>query len=196
MMRRIFLSLAFCAFCTHHAFAQSDYSRYEVGGLASIMGADTKGAFNNDNSRDGMYGFDIHGAYNISRLFGLSADFSYFQKQFLSGTSNPTSRLTQITAGIKLQDNAKATRFRPFAQALVGVGHATNLPRVLPQTSSNKTVTLITGTGPALVLGGGLDIRLTKTLDLRALQFDYNPVWAKSEAFHNLRLGIGVNFRF
>jgi hypothetical protein len=67
---------------------------------------------------------------------------------------------------------------------------------VLQQTSSSKTVKLISGTGPALVLGGGLDIRLTKNLDLRTFQIDYNPVWTQGETFHNGRLGIGLNFRF
>ena len=195
-MRRVYLVLAFCAFCAHHVCAQTEYTRDELGGSVSILGADTQGAFNNDKSRDGLYGFDIHGAYNISRLLGLNADFSYFQHKFRTGNSDPMSRVTQITAGIKLQDNAMTPRFRPFAQALVGVAHTSNLPRLLQQTSSGRIVTLITGTGPALVLGGGLDIRLTKMLDLRALQMDYNPVWTQGHTFHSARLGIGLNFRF
>lgn len=195
-MRRICLLLALSACSASYAYAQVDYSRHEVGGMARIAGADTKGAFNTDNSRDGLYGFDIHGAYNISRLLGLSADFSYLQNKFRTGGVDPTSRLAQVMGGIKLQDNAKTTRFRPFGQALFGVAHASNLPRVLQSTSTGKTVALVSGTGPAFALGGGLDIRLTKKLDLRAFQVDYNPVWAKGETFHNLRIGIGLNFRF
>ena len=114
----------------------------------------------------------------------------------MPGSVVPTTRLTQIMGGIKLQDNANTTRFRPFAQALIGLAHSSNLPRVLQQTSSSRTVTIISGTGPAFVLGGGLDIRLTRKLDLRALQIDYNPIWAKGETFQNLRIGIGLNFRF
>jgi hypothetical protein len=52
------------------------------------------------------------------------------------------------------------------------------------------------GTGPAFALGGGLDIRLTKRLELRAFQIDYNPSRIKEETFQNVRLGIGLNFRF
>jgi len=195
-MRRICLVLAFCAGCAHSVFAQSDYARYELGGTVSIVGADTKGAFNSDSSRDALYGFSIQSAYNISRFWGLKGEFSYFQKQFNPASVFPTSKLTQIMGGIKLQDNASTVRFRPFAQSLIGVAHTSNLPRVLQETSSSRTVTIISGTGPAVVLGGGLDIRLTRKLELRALQIDYNPQWAKSETFHNVRLGIGLNFRF
>ncbi len=195
-MRRICFVLAFCAYCAHSVVAQSDYARHELGGTASVVGADTKGAFNNDKSRDGLYGFSLQSAYNLSRFWGVKGEFSYFQKKFGHGSADPTSRLTQIMGGIKLQDNANATRFRPFAQALIGVALTSNMPRVLQETSSSRTVTIISGTGAAFALGGGLDIRLTRKLELRALQIDYNPVWAKGETFQNLRIGIGLNFRF
>ncbi|MEP7273871.1 MAG: outer membrane beta-barrel protein [Acidobacteriota bacterium] len=195
-MRRICFVLAFCACSAHSVFAQSDYAKHELGATVSIAGADTKGAFNNDKSRDGLNGFSIQSAYNISRYWGLKGEFSYFQKQFVSGSADATSRLTQIMGGIKLQDNANTTRFRPFAQALIGLAHTSTLPRVLEETSTSRTVAIISGTGPAFVLGGGLDIRLTKKLDLRALQIDYNPVRAKGETFQNVRIGIGLNFRF
>ena len=196
-MRRICFVLALSAFCAHSVFAQSEYSRHELGGSVLVAGADTKGAFNNDKSRDGLFGFSIQSAYNISRFWGLEGEFSYYQKQFEPSSVFPTSsRLTQIMGGIKLQDNAHTTRFRPFTQALVGVAHTSNLARVLQETSTSRTVAIISGTGPAIALGGGLDIRLTRKLDIRALQIDYNPVWAKGETFQNVRIGIGVNFRF
>lgn len=195
-MRRIGFLLAIYTCCAHYVFAQTDYTKHELGGMVSIVGADTKGAFNNDNSRDGLYGFNFQTAYNITRFWGLKADFSYYQKHFEAGNEDLTSRLTQIMGGIKLQDNANTTRFRPFAQALIGVAHSSKLPRVLQNNSSGKIVTVISGTGPAFALGGGVDIRLTRRLELRALQIDYNPVRAKGESFQNVRLGIGLNFRF
>src|SRR5262249_25318021 len=124
LSRRVCAWLIFCTACVHDVFGQSEYSKYEVGAAASIVGADTKGAFNNDKSRDGLYGFDIQSAYNISRLWGVKADVSYFQRQFSLGSVDRTTRLFQIMGGIKLQDNASMTRFRPFAQALIGVAHA------------------------------------------------------------------------
>ena len=196
LTRRICFLLILHTCCAHHVFGQSDYTRHEVGGNVSVIGVDTKGAFNNDKSRDGLFGFNLQGAYNISRFWGLKADFSYFQKQFEAGSADFTSRLFQIGGGIKLQDNANTTRFRPFAQALIGVAHASKLPRLLQENSSGRLVAVLNGTGPAFTLGGGFDIRLTKKLELRALQIDYNPVRLKGESFHNVRLGIGLNFRF
>ena len=196
LTRRICFVLILYSCCAHHVFGQSDYTKHELGGNVSVIGVDTKGAFNNDKSRDGIFGFNLQGAYNISRFWGLKADFSYFQKQFEAGTADLTSRLFQIGGGIKLQDNANTTRFRPFAQALIGVAHASKLPRVLQENSSGRLVAVLNGTGPAFALGGGLDIRLTKKLEFRALQIDYNPVRVKDEWFQNVRLGIGLNFRF
>lgn len=176
-MRRTLFLLIFYACCAQYVFGRGDYRKRELGGNVSIVGADTNGAFNNDKSRDGLYGFNVEGAYNISRSWGVQADFSYFQKQFEAGPVDLTSRLTQMMGGIKLQDNANATRLRPFAHALIGVAHASKLPRAFDGSSSSSggVVSVNSGTGPAFVLGAGLDIRLTRNLDVRAFQIDYNP---------------------
>ena len=196
LTRRIWFLLILYTSCPHNGFGQSDYTKHELGGTFSVIGVDTKGAFNNDKSHDGFYGFNIQGAYNISRFWGVKADFSYFQRHFKAGNADLTSRLFQMVGGIKLQDNTNTTRFRPFAQALIGVAHASKLPRVLQENSSARFVAALSGAGPAFALGGGFDIRLTKKLELRALQVDYNPVRLKDEGFQNVRLGIGLNFRF
>src|ERR1044072_3486734 len=121
LTRRICFLLILYTCCAHHVFGQSDYAKHELGGTVSVIGADTKGAFNNDKSRDGLFGFSIQSAYNISRFGGLVGEFSYYQKKFEPASVFPkSSRLTQIMGGIKLQDNAITTRFRPFAQALGG----------------------------------------------------------------------------
>jgi hypothetical protein len=126
-------------------FGQNDYRKRELGGNVSIVGADTKGALNNDRSRDALYGFEVQGAYNISRYWGLKADFSYAQRTFEAGTIDLTSRLSQMMGGIKLQDNANNTRFRPFAHALAGVAHASDFPRVFDDVS--KAAEIRSGTG-------------------------------------------------
>lgn len=195
-MRRTGFLLILCACCAQHVFGQSDYSKRELGANASIVGADTKGAFNNDKSRDGLYGLEVHGAYNISRYLGLKADFSYFRKRFEAGPIFFNARLTQVMGGIKVQDNANSIRFRPFAHALVGVAHTSDLPFVVQDSSAGRLVSVSDDTGLAFALGGGLDIRLTKKFELRAFQIDYNPSRIKGDVFQNVRLGIGVNFRF
>lgn len=195
-MRRTLLLLVVYACCAQYVFGQTDYNKREIGANISIMGLDTKGAFNRDRSRDGLLGFNVHGAYNFSRYLGVIAEFSYSQRHFDTDFIDLTTRLSQIMGGIKLQDNKTTTRFRPFGHALVGVAHASDLPRTVPDGSTLVTFSVRDGTGPAFALGGGLDIRLTKRLELRAFQIDYNPSRIKEQTFQNGRLGIGLNFRF
>jgi len=195
-MRRILVLLLFYACCAQYVSAQTDYNKREIGANVSIMGLDTKGAFNSDRSRDGLGGFNVQGAYNFSRYLGVKAEFSYSQRHFDSDFIDLTTRVSQIMGGIKLQDNKTTTRFRPFGHALVGVAHASDLPRIVPDGFTLVTLSLRDGTGPAFALGGGLDIRLTKRLELRAFQIDYNPSRIKEQTFQNVRLGIGLNFRF
>ena len=194
-MRKPSLVLVLYACCAQSVFGQIDYSKRELGGNVSITGADTNG-FNRDKSRDALYGFNIQGTYNISRFWGVKADFSYSQRHFDTDFIDLRTRLIQIMAGIKLQDNSNTVRFRPFAHALVGVAHASDLPRIVPDGFTLVTLSVRKGTGPAVALGGGLDIRLTRKLELRALQIDYNPSRIKGEVFQNVRLGVGLNFRF
>jgi opacity protein-like surface antigen len=195
-MRKTSLLLFLYLCVAQQAFGQTDYSKHEIGGNVSIMGLDSKGAFNSDGSRDGVYGFDVHGAYNFSRYLGVKAEFSYSQRHVDSDFIDLSTRLSQVMGGIKVQDNKTSTRFRPFGHALVGIAHASDLPRILPDGFTLVRFSVRDGTGPAFALGGGLDIRLTRTLELRALQLDYNPTRIKGDVFQNVRLGIGVNFRF
>lgn len=195
-MRRTLVLLVVYACCAQYVSGQTDYNKREIGANVSIMGLDTKGAFNSDRSRDGLFGFNVQGAYNFSRYLGVKAEFSYSQRHFNLDFIDLTTRLSQIMGGIKLQDNKTTTRFRPFGHALVGVAHASDLPRIVPDGFGLVTFSVRDGTGPAFALGGGLDIRLTKKLELRAIQIDYNPSRIKEQTFQNVRLGIGLNFRF
>ena len=81
-----------------------------------------------------------------------------------------------------------------------GVGHARF--KVDSITCSNTTVNcnnIVTGseseTGLAGAFGGGLDIKVSERVDLRLVQFDYNPVRLDGSTLHNFRIGIGLNFK-
>src|ERR671920_476397 len=54
--------------------------------------------------------------------------------------------------------------------------------------SFNETV------GTAAV-GGGVDFRVSPRVDIRAIQFDYNPTRFSGETTHNFRIGVGIIFR-
>ncbi len=204
MRKALFLALFF-VFCAPLAFAQGDFQRGEIGVMYSNNRVDTDGAFSgdpNDNSRDSFNGVNIDAGYNFTRYVGAKADFSYHQKsqEFRGVTIGPTrvnvdANLTQFMGGIKIQDNAMETRVRPFSQALFGVGHvsvdASGGGGGLPAINFSDSET-----GFAAALGGGLDIRVHRNVDIRAIKIEYNPVRIEGETGNNIRLGVGLNFRF
>ena len=111
---------------------------------------------------------------------------------------NLKSSLYNFLGGVQIKDRESRSRFKPFAHALIGVAHgkhaiqdcqgfgetALNVPCVgAPRVSD---------TGLAAALGGGLDIRLNKRLDLRAIQVDYNPTRLFGSTQHNIRIGLGI----
>ncbi len=51
-------------------------------------------------------------------------------------------------------------------------------------------------TGLAMAFGGGLDVNVGKRFAIRAIQFDYVPTHLFDNWEHNIRLGIGVVFKF
>jgi opacity protein-like surface antigen len=184
--------------CAGVSFAQGEeYKKGEIFVGYSANQVDTNGAFDpssNGDGRDNFNGINVEATGNLTRYFGIQGDFSYHQKEadFTVGTTttNVKGKLTQFMGGVKVQDNALATRFRPFAHALVGVAHASadlRTPTVSASDSDN---------GLALALGGGVDVRATDSIDLRLVQVDYNPNRFNGETDHNVRLSFGVNFRF
>jgi opacity protein-like surface antigen len=197
-MRKALFTALFFVFCAPLAFAQGDFQRGEFGVMFSHNRVDTDGAFNNnpgDTSRDGFHGVNIDAGYNFSRYVGAKADFSYHRKSadfaVTGGNVSVDGNLTQFMGGIKIQDNSTETKVRPFAQALLGVGHVSieaNTPAlgVIDQSE----------TGFAAAIGGGLDFRVHRNVDIRAIKVEYNPVRIDGETGNNIRLGVGLNFRF
>ncbi|MDT7605395.1 MAG: hypothetical protein QOF61_3392, partial [Acidobacteriota bacterium] len=130
-MRKALYVALFFVFCAPLAHAQ-DIQRGEFGGGYSANWVDTQGAFSadpNSNSRDLFHGFYVNGAYNFTRYVGVQAEVSHNRKKtdFQNLIFQPVhldGRLTQGLVGIKLQDNSTDTKVRPFARALIGVGHA------------------------------------------------------------------------
>lgn len=197
-MRKALFTALFFVFCAPLAFAQGDFQRGEFGIMYSNNRVDTDGAFSgnpNDTGRDGFNGVNIDAGYNFTRYVGAKADFSYHQKSLdvnipTVGTFNVDGKLTQFMGGIKIQDNAVDTKVRPFAQLLVGLG------RVSFEGSGLGTTFSDSESGFAAAVGGGLDIRVHKNVDIRAIKVEYNPVRIDGETGNNIRIGVGLNFRF
>jgi hypothetical protein len=49
-------------------------------------------------------------------------------------------------------------------------------------------------TGFSTVIGGGIDFRLNNRVQVRAIQFDYNPTRLEGSWQNNLRIGAGIVF--
>ena len=188
----------FFVFCAPLAFAQDDFKRGEFGVMFSHNRVDTDGAFSpdiNDTGRDGFHGVNIDAGYNFTRYVGAKADFSYHRKSadfaVAGGTVSIDGKLTQFMGGIKLQDNATETKVRPFGQFLIGVGNVS-----IDANSPAFGVLNESETGLAAAVGGGLDIRIHRNVDFRAIKVEYNPVRVDGETGNNIRIGVGLNFRF
>lgn len=211
MRKPLFLAILIVA-CASMAFAQStDYNKVEFYGGFSHNRVDT-GIDDSEpelsdviNEREGFNGFNTSITGNFSRYFGLKGDFSGHFKNKTSpvGTAqvDVDSSVFNLLGGVQVKDNAKDTRFKPFAHALIGAARVRNkvnfsndfcvavFPSPCPVDFTD------TDTGLAGAFGGGLDIRASDRIDIRAIQFDYNPTRVFDATQHNFRIGVGIVIR-
>lgn len=199
--------------CVSICAAQStdDYKKFEFFAGYSHNRIDT-GIGDDDPSlrdiideREGFHGFNVSVTGNLSRYFGLKGDFSgHFKSRTIpfggSGAAiDVDSRLFNFLGGVQIKDNSSESSFKPFAHALVGAAHGRNRVEfnniaciaIAPSPCENFT-DKETGFGGAF--GGGIDIRASDRVDIRAIQFDYNPTRLFDRTQHNFRIGIGLVF--
>lgn len=216
-MKKIFLALCLTAFSGLAAFAQTsddDYKKGEVyvgyshGLVDSGINVEGDNEFEDFfDERESFKGFEGAGVYNFSRYVGIKGDVSGTYKNENFRVSVPTGggtstfgadtkiSLYNFLGGIQIKDNANKGRFKPFAHALVGAGHARvkvdNL--VCPIGSDcGGFEDSFSQTGFAGAFGGGIDVRLNNKFDIRAIQVDYNPMRFDGQTQHNLRFGVGL----
>jgi Outer membrane protein beta-barrel domain len=189
--------------CASIAAAQDDYKKFEFFGGYSHNRVDTDSLTQNE----GFHGFETAATANLSRYFGLKFDFSaHFNNQSIPlfsiqggqpGTLDIDSQLYNFLGGVQLKDNSTDSTLKPFAHALVGAAHARNKLNfnqvgciaIFPSPCVNQTVS---ETGFAGAFGGGLDIRVSDRIDVRAVQVDYNPTRLFDSTQHNFRIGVGI----
>ncbi len=175
--------------------AQSDHPKFEVFGGYSHFSADInfddpfddtdEGDF--FSQREGFHGVGFSVAGNFSRHFGVVADFSYHKKEIeLPG---PDIDFTTFAFLFGPRVTVRGNRFEGFAHAMVG-----GVRRELEDFASDTDL--------ALGLGGGIDIKVTDNFAVRAVQLDYLPfrdqdfLTGDKQWRHNLRVGVGVTFRW
>lgn len=199
------------------AVAQSsDYKKTEVFAGYSNNQVDTGVDSGNSiqsffRDRDNFNGFEGSAVYNVHRYFGVKGDVSGTYKRQnttapitvgnTTGTvSFDTNRsLYNFLGGVQIKDNSSDAKVKPFAHALVGAGHArfnvknavcTGGITVCPSFVASDSETAFAG-----AFGGGLDIKVSDKVDIRAIQVDYNPMWFNGGTANNLRIGVGVVFK-
>lgn len=184
-------------------------------GYTSHIYLDDPGPLINVTSR----GVNVSGVYYLRRYIGIKGDAavsasSTESTRFIPGFDNPTRAavsysqkiiVSTYTAGIQLKDSSRESRFRPFVHALFGAGRLENkVTNISCTTVSNCTNVPPneTSTGFALLLGGGLDIKVSKRIDVRAIQLDLSGISGGSNATYfrggssDLRFAAGIVFKF
>ncbi|HEV2708496.1 MAG TPA: hypothetical protein VGV59_21455, partial [Pyrinomonadaceae bacterium] len=139
--------------------------------------------------REGFHGFEAAITGNVTRHVGLKFDFS---GHFRSGRVHPCafiipcppdvvegeleSRIYTFVGGVQFKDNARHRRIKPFAHLMAGGAHvnAEFLPNP-DDPDSPDCPACVDDFGFAAVLGGGIDVRASRNVDIRVFQLDYNP---------------------
>ena len=141
-------------------------------------------------SRRDFRGLEGSVKLNTSRFLGVRADVSAAWGKtraadtFGDGADMHTDtntihdRTLMALAGLELADNA-ATRWRPFAHLLAGVARQTSRD-VQTSTGPFNFELRDAVTSFAMKFGGGIDLPLSSRLDVRVLEVDYSPVFARS----------------
>jgi hypothetical protein len=86
--------------------------------------------------------------------------------------------------GVQIKNNSKEKTFKPFAHVLAGVSRQSvkfDFGEITQRQVAIFGSDEFTNTGFTMALGGGIDIRLGRRIDLRVIQVDYNPVRIKQQ---------------
>jgi opacity protein-like surface antigen len=189
------------------AMAQSsDYPRAEFGGGYSYIRA-------NINSTDATIpppntasaNFDLHGGRgevvgNVNRTLGIVGDFGGYKVTGLPSGVSATLFTYMFGPRLSYREHEKVT---PFVHALFGGAHV----------SGSASGTLTSGfefagseNAFAMALGGGIDVKATNHVAIRLIQAEYLMTRFKTSINsagnsvannqNNLRIGVGLQFRF
>ena len=203
MYRTILISAVIIA-CASLVAAQTDdykkvelFTGYSYGEYSRTIGG---GGFVDESLN--FHGFNASITRNVSRYVGFKFDVSgHFNNRTLPFGVNGTdidinSQLYNFLGGVQVKNNSSDATFKPFLHALVGVAHVRNRFNFHNDVCATVTACPVDFTendvGAAGVIGGGIDIRVSKRIDIRLVQLDYNPVRMFGANSSNGRLSVGI----
>ncbi|MBK8465452.1 MAG: outer membrane beta-barrel protein [Chloracidobacterium sp.] len=194
--------------------AQSDRNKFEFYGGYSYLRTDT--GLDEDledldvDSNFNSHGFNASLTGNVHRYVGLKADFSTHSKSrsFTDGTDTASIkfRTNQFLGGLQFKDNkVDGKRVKPFAHVLAGVANqkiTASGSYIIPEGGSTTFDDSASTNNFAMVFGAGIDVKVSKRVDIRIIQFDYNPIFFREQDFddftlagrtqNNFRIGVGI----
>ena len=195
-MQKLILATLFVICCATLSLAQNagQYPKNEVFAGYSYENADINSLTINPG-RAGLQGVNVEYTRNINKVVGITADFSGHIKResFTTNLGEVKHNREQynLLGGLQFKARNK-TRVTPFAHALLGVGLFRGFSAILAP--SSNTYFFDDATSFAMAFGGGLDIRASKRISIRAIQADYNPTFFGQGRQNNFRLSFGVVF--
>jgi len=138
--------------------------------------------------RRDFHGFNLGAKYNLSPTLGIRTDFSaYFNKDravdsFGTGkdaeidTNSYRERTYVLVTGLETRRDFGS--WRPYAHVMAGVARLTE-EDTATSTGPFNFVLHDRTTALALKIGGGIDVRISPRVDLRIIEIDYQPIFAK-----------------
>ena len=149
-----------------------------------------------DPHRTSQNGVNLQYTRNINRHIGITGDASvHFHRETRStGLGTFSSQRDQyfMLGGIQLRAGNNE-RVRPFAHALFGASLFRGFTSDIRP--AGNVYTFDDATSFAMALGGGVDVRVSKRIDVRLIQFDYTPTFFGSGRQDNFRISAGIVFK-
>ena len=164
--------------------------------LASLMAAaqesgtskaDIFGGYQYTKFDGGLSANGFNGAVtgNLNRWLGVTADFS----GAYGSQSGVDTKTYTYTFGPQI--SMHSGKVTPFAHALFGGVHESASASILGTTVSASS------SGFAFMLGGGLDLKVAKSMSFRAIQFDWLSLHSNGATDNNnMRICTGLLFRY
>ncbi len=120
-------------------------------------------------------GVDASAVYNVHRYIGIKGD--------VAATKDFNASTFQVSGGVQFKDNNKKDekRVKPFGHVMAGFGNQSAY-----------------GDGVSVIVGGGVDVKVNDRIDIRAVQYDFNPIiiTRTNGILMNNRISAGIVFKF
>jgi opacity protein-like surface antigen len=147
------------------------------------------------SNRVNAHGFNGSINYNFHRYVGVKFDLTLTTQGHndfasplqisapplppIAATLKTSQDVQEYLFGIQIKDNKRESQhFKPWGQVLTGIAHEKfDLEETAP---TSATIFTVGSNDWAWKVGGGIDWRVHKNVDIRVFEFDWNPIHRSS----------------